>query len=325
MAKKVYIGVGHGGSDPGAVANGYKEKDFNLDVAKACKDELVRHGVSVMISRESDATENLSARIKECNTYNPNLAVDIHHNAGGGDGAEVYHAKNDKNDDALAQNILNEIIAIGQNSRGLKVKLLDNGNDYFGFIREIKCISALVECAFIDNATDVKIVDTLAERKAMGVAIAKGILKTLGIAYKKQTTTTTTSTIKKGNLVSIKKGAKYYNGKAVPNWVLNQKWYVTEVVGNRAVINKNEKGTNAINSPINVMYLTVVAKSAPTIKVGSTVKVKFGAKDLNTNKSLALWAYARKYKVKELKGNRAVLTYNGAVITAMDIKNLTLV
>ena len=265
MAKKVYIGVGHGGSDPGAVANGYKEKDFNLDVAKACKDELVRHGVSVMISRESDATENLSARIKECNTYNPNLAVDIHHNAGGGDGAEVYHAKNDKNDDALAQNILNEIIAIGQNSRGLKVKLLDNGNDYFGFIREIKCISALVECAFIDNATDVKIVDTLAERKAMGVAIAKGILKTLGIAYKKQTTTTTTSTIKKGNLVSIKKGAKYYNGKAVPNWVLNQKWYVTEVVGNRAVINKNEKGTSAINSPINVMYLTVVSKSAPTI------------------------------------------------------------
>jgi hypothetical protein len=71
--------------------------------------------------------------------------------------------------------------------------------------------------------------------------------------------------------------------------------------------------------------LTVVAKSAPTIKVGSTVKVKFCAKDLNNNKSLALWAYARKYKVKELKGNRAVLTYNGEVITAMDIKNLTLV
>lgn len=324
MVKKVYIGVGHGGSDPGAVANGYKEKDFNLDVAKACKDELVRHGVSVMISRESDATKSLSARIKECNTYNPNLAVDIHHNAGGGDGAEVYHAKNDKNDDALAQNILNEIIAIGQNSRGLKVKLLDNGNDYFGFIREIKCISVLVECAFIDNATDVKIVDTLAERKAMGVAIAKGVLKTLGIAYKKQTTTTTTSTIKKGNLVSIKKGAKYYNGKAVPNWVLNQKWYVAEIVGNRAVINKNEKGTSAINSPINVMYLTVVAKSAPTIKVGSTVKIKQGAKTYTGGK-LANFVYGRKYKVKELKGDRAVVTYLGIVVAAINIKDLTLV
>lgn len=323
MAKKVYIGVGHGGSDPGAVANGYKEKEFNLDVAKACRDELKRHGVNVMISRESDVTENLSARIKECNTYNPDLALDIHHNAGGGDGAEVFHSKKDTKDDALAKNILDEIVKIGQNSRGLKTKLLDDGRDYYGFIRQVKCPSALVECAFIDNATDVKIVDTLAERKAMGVAISKGVLKTLGIAYKKQTTTTTTPTIKKGNLVSIKSGAKYYNGKSVPSWVQKQKWYVAEVIGDRAVINKNEKGTSAINSPINVLYLTVATKA--TIKVGSTVKVKLGAKDLNTNKSLALWAYARKYKVKELKGNRAVLTYNGEVITAMDINNLTLV
>lgn len=329
MAKKVYIGVGHGGSDPGAVANGFKEKDFNLDVAKSCRDELKRHGVDVMISRESDVTENLSARIKECNTYNPDLALDIHHNAGGGDGAEVYHSKNDKTDDALAQNILNEIIAIGQNSRGMKTKLADDGTDYFGFIRQIKCPSVLVECAFIDNATDVKIVDTLAERKAMGVAIAKGILKTLNIAYVAETTATkTTSSIKKGDLVSIKSGAKYYTGKAVPNWVVKQNWYVTEVSGDRAVINKNEQGTSAINSPINVMYLTVVAKSTTTettVKVGSTVKVKFGAKDLNTNKSLAFWAYARKYKVKSINGSRVVLTYNGETATAMDIKNLTLV
>ena len=183
MAKKVYIGVGHGGKDPGAVANGFKEKDFNLDVAKSCRDELKRHGVEVMISRESDETENLAARIKECNNYNPTIAIDIHHNAGKGDGAEIYHSKHNTNDDALAQNILNEIVAIGQNSRGLKTKLADNGTDYFGFIRQIKCPSALVECAFLDNATDVKIVDTLAERKVMGIAIAKGILKTLGIAY----------------------------------------------------------------------------------------------------------------------------------------------
>ena len=29
MGKKVFIGVGHGGSDPGAVKNGFKEKDLN--------------------------------------------------------------------------------------------------------------------------------------------------------------------------------------------------------------------------------------------------------------------------------------------------------
>ncbi len=184
MAKKVYLGVGHGGKDPGAVAFGRKEKDMALDIAKACRDELVRHGVNVMLSRESDVSENLASRIKECNAFNPDLAADIHLNAGKGDGAEVFHSKADTSDDVLAKNILNEITKIGQNSRGLKVKLLDDGRDYFGFVRQIKCDSVLVECAFIDNATDVKIVDTLAERKAMGVAIAKGILKTLGITYK---------------------------------------------------------------------------------------------------------------------------------------------
>lgn len=183
MVKKVYLGVGHGGKDSGAAANGYKEKIFNLDTAKACRDELVRHGVNVMLSRESDLNENLSARIRECNAFSPDLAVDIHYNAGGGDGAEVYHGKNDKTDDALAKNILDEIVKIGQNSRGMKTRTTSNGADYFGFVRQINCPSVLVECAFLDNKKDVQIVDTLTERKTMGIAIALGIIKTLGIEY----------------------------------------------------------------------------------------------------------------------------------------------
>ena len=183
MAKKVYLGVGHGGKDPGAVAYGRKEKDMALDIAKATRDELIRHGVIVMLSRESDVSENLAARIKECNAFAPDIAADIHLNAGKGDGAEVYHSKADTSDDILAKNILDEMTKIGQNSRGLKVKLLNDGRDYFGFVRQIKCDSVLVECAFIDNKTDVKIVDTLAERRTMGKAIAWGILKTLGIKY----------------------------------------------------------------------------------------------------------------------------------------------
>lgn len=184
---KVFIGVGHGGKDPGAVANGLKEKDLTLAIAKACRDELKRHGVAVAISRDTDASENLAQRIKECNTYDPDVAVDIHINAGKGDGAEVFHAKKDASDDKLAKNILNEITKIGQNSRGLKTKTNTSGSDYFGFIRQVKCPSVLVECAFIDNKTDVKIIDTAAEQKAMGVAIAKGILKTLGITWKAPT------------------------------------------------------------------------------------------------------------------------------------------
>ena len=79
---KVFIGVGHGGSDPGAVANGVKEKDLNLSIALACKDMLEKHGVSVKMSRASDENDTLSEEIKECNAYAPDLAVEIHNNAG---------------------------------------------------------------------------------------------------------------------------------------------------------------------------------------------------------------------------------------------------
>ena len=54
--KKVFIGVGHGGSDPGAV--GYLvEKDINLKMAKACRDYLESAGVHVLMSRETDESD----------------------------------------------------------------------------------------------------------------------------------------------------------------------------------------------------------------------------------------------------------------------------
>lgn len=193
MAKKVYIGIGHGGSDPGAVANGIKEKDVNLVVGLACRDELIRHGVEVMTSRTKDEADPLEQRIKECNAFKPDLAVDLHANAGGGDGAEVYHYSGGGESKALAQNILDSIVKeTGQNSRGLKVKLGANGRDYFGFIRQTIPPAVIVECAFLDNKKDVQIIDTTAEQKAMGVAIAKGILKDLDIDWQPKVTYTVT-------------------------------------------------------------------------------------------------------------------------------------
>lgn len=184
MAKKVFLGVGHGGSDPGAVANGLKEKDLNLSIALACRDELERHGVTVLMSREKDVDETLSGKTADCNKFAPDLALDIHNNAGGGDGAEVFHHHGGGTGKTLANNILAEVVKIGQNSRGAKIKKNSSGKDYYGFIRQTVAPAVIVECAFLDNKTDIQIIDTAAEQKNMGVAIAKGILKTLGIAYK---------------------------------------------------------------------------------------------------------------------------------------------
>ena len=186
MSKKVFIAVGHGGRDPGAVANGFQEKNLNLAIALACKKVLDDHGVLTQISRTVDEDDELTQRIRECNAFDPDLALDIHNNAGGGDGAEVYHHFGGGTGKVLAQNILEEITAIGQNSRGTKTRLNDAGTDYFGFIRQTNAPAVIVECAFLDNAKDLPIIDTAAEQETMGTAIAKGILKTLNIPFRQQ-------------------------------------------------------------------------------------------------------------------------------------------
>ena len=55
---KVFLSAGHGGSDPGAVAYGMKEKDINLQIMLACHNELVRsYGVTVVCSRTKDEND----------------------------------------------------------------------------------------------------------------------------------------------------------------------------------------------------------------------------------------------------------------------------
>lgn len=204
--RKVFIGVGHGGVDGGAVANGFEEADLNLSIALACRDVLERHGVTVLLSRTKDENDPLSEEIKECNAFSPELAIDIHNNAGGGDGAEVYHTLNGGKGKTLAQNVLNAIVAIGQNSRGLKTRANSRGTDYYGFIRETEAPAIIVECAFVDSA-DIKIIDTAPEQKAMGEAIARGVLKTLGIAYVQAT--------ESGKLYRVQVGAYKEKANAV--------------------------------------------------------------------------------------------------------------
>lgn len=220
MAKKVFIAPGHGGSDPGATANGLKEKDLNLAISLACRDELERHGVCVKMSRETDVAETLSQQTNESNAFNPDLSVNIHNNAGGGDGAEVFYSIKSINggtDKTLALNILDEIKKIGQNSRGAKTRKNDKGTDYYGYIRNTKDPAVIVECAFLDNKKDVQIVDTEAKQKAMGVAIAKGCLRTLGIEYKEDNTEEETTDAK----FSVSKWGVYTVTPDVGLWLRN--------------------------------------------------------------------------------------------------------
>lgn len=70
-------------------------------------------------------------------------------------------------------------------------------------------------------------------------------------------TTKTDSELKVNDIVNIKSGAYYYNGKApVPSWVSAKEWYVAQVTGDKVIIGKSVDGKNNINSPINIKYIT---------------------------------------------------------------------
>lgn len=174
---KVFLSAGHGGSDPGAVAYGLKEKEINLQIMLSCKNVLTSHGVTVVCSRLKDENDPVAEEVKEANASGCDVAMSFHTNAGKGDGSESYHYPNSAQGKKLAELCEKHVKQIGQNSRGVKTKDL-------AFTRDTRMVATLCECAFIDNDKDNDIIDTVEEQKAFGIAYAKAILEYLGIAYK---------------------------------------------------------------------------------------------------------------------------------------------
>ena len=181
---KWFIGVGHGGSDPGA-SKYVVEKSAVLNMALAEKDFLVAHGVEVCMSRVRDERDPIDEEVRECNQYRPDGANDCHLNAGGGDGAEFYRSVIGTDSKKIAECIEKQVKAIGQNSRGVKTRTLSSGADYYAFCRDTYAPSVICEGGFVDNKTDSQAFDSLDEQRAFGVAYAKGVLDYLGILYDK--------------------------------------------------------------------------------------------------------------------------------------------
>lgn len=82
--------------------------------------------------------------------------------------------------------------------------------------------------------------------------------------------TTPKTTVKVGDLVSIKSGATYYNGGTIPSWVLSDKWYISSVSGDRAVLGKSATSKLNIQSPIKTSFLTVVSTTNTTSNTTNT-------------------------------------------------------
>ncbi len=80
--QRVIIDPGHGGKDPGAIGVGrLREKDVVLRIAKELREQLLREGLEVHLTREDDRFLTLEQRTRIANRLRGDLFVSIHANA----------------------------------------------------------------------------------------------------------------------------------------------------------------------------------------------------------------------------------------------------
>lgn len=277
----ICISIGHGksargGYDSGALGGNYQEFKIGREIGKyigeifkgyACTADVINY----------DATLYLTDRIAHVNKHGYDLAMEIHLNAAGGTGSEVYYKHKSSTGKKLAGAISKSIAnTFGIRDRGAKVKINPaNGTDYFGFVRSCKCESLLIETVFIDTASDRKHVETAAGQRQCAEAIVKAIANFYGIkkksapAVKPSEDKPASATVRAGDIVKIK-GNKYATGQRIPMWVKLKKHTVKSVNGEKALLKE-------INSWVYTADLTVLRSSAKTVSVGSKVKIKPGA------------------------------------------------
>ncbi|WP_261131736.1 N-acetylmuramoyl-L-alanine amidase [Bacillus sp. Marseille-Q3570] len=172
----ITIDPGHGGKDPGGIANGLVEKEINLDVSKKLKKYLEVAGANVVMTRDNDTYPSLSERVKIAENSNSTVFVSIHANKFSDErahGTETYYnytAPEGEEGKKLATFIQNRLYkAIDTYNRGVK-----HGN--FHVIRENTIPGVLVELGFMTNPEDAKKLASNTYRELMAEAIYQGIV-----------------------------------------------------------------------------------------------------------------------------------------------------
>lgn len=166
----VIVDAGHGGKDSGAHAQGLVEKQVALDVAKRLRSELWP-GFKVVLMRDSDRFVELDNRVAIANKYSNSILVSVHFNYGNRrrSGPETYYWRSDSY--SLAKRVQRHLTAVAPYQSGnaglvrRRLRLTRNPT--------IPCI--LVECGYLTNASEARLVATSSYREKLAEAIAKAI------------------------------------------------------------------------------------------------------------------------------------------------------
>lgn len=170
----VYVDAGHGGKDPGTIANGINEKDLNLSIALKVRNKLQQKGVQVVMNRETDVFVDFKDTAKHANSVNSDVFVSIHNNsatATSANGLETFYTK--QIDLPYGKEIHSRLIAnTGAYDRGLKP-------DTYYVTNHTVMPAVLVEGGFITNPTEASKLKTDAYQEKIASAIVDGIMEYL--------------------------------------------------------------------------------------------------------------------------------------------------
>lgn len=175
----IVVDPGHGGEDGGAVsADGVQEAGLNLTVAKMLKEELEALGIEVILTREDENAladtkkADMAARRSIMNQRGVDGVVSVHMNKFTDcavHGPMAFYMKGSEEGAKLAKTVIDSITAaIGAPTR------LANPGDYY-VIRESEPVAVLVECGFLSNSGDVKLLTDSTHQKTLAKAIAQGV------------------------------------------------------------------------------------------------------------------------------------------------------
>ena len=190
--RSIFLDPGHGGSDPGAVSGGVREKDLTLSVYNKVSSKLASLGYTVLTSRNVDKDVDLVERAEQANNANADMLLSIHFNAGGrgvARGIETYYyqsqadrvpkinKENHNNAERLerSRKLANKVqqnllYQTGANDRGVK-------RASFTVLRETSIPSILVELGFIDNPEERNKIKTNEYQERLANGIVDGIVE----------------------------------------------------------------------------------------------------------------------------------------------------
>ena len=175
MPYTIVIDAGHGGSDPGAVYEGRREKDDNLSLAIAVGELLSRQGVSVIYTRTTDVYQTPFEKAQMANQADADFFISFHRNSSDEPnqytGVETLVYDNSGIKQTMAENINGALSELGFRNLGVKAR------PGLVVLRRTKMPALLIETGFLNSDEDNKLYDE--KKNEIAEAIAGAILGTL--------------------------------------------------------------------------------------------------------------------------------------------------